>query len=321
VRFAFRSPETDNFWSQLILASTSYAERTAFSAASAPFAADSADTTTTRPQYVLMTGGRVGGLRTTVAARYRRFDSEDFVSPSVRAEWGAGALLVSGSFERTAEDSLTRADAGARYTVGSRLALAGQLSRRGSFSDSAPDAQQFVRADASVRLGSWWFSGGYIQRDSLGMPALRMFGDSARGAIADKATGQVYTAAGPLYRALRGEASTVRWDAPGALRPQNVIRARVGLETDWRARFPRGDFTIRAWIMVEERDGMLFPSDTGLVPLPPARPFSSLLEIRIRSATISWQFRNFLGAEYQTVPGFAMPSRINMYGVRWNFRN
>jgi hypothetical protein len=161
VRFAFRSPETDNFWSQLILASTSYAERTAFSAASAPFAADSADTTTTRPQYVLMTGGRVGGLRTTVAARYRRFDSEDFVSPSVRAEWGAGALLVSGSFERTAEDSLTRADAGARYTVGSRLALAGQLSRRGSFSDSAPDAQQFVRADASVRLGSWWFSGGY----------------------------------------------------------------------------------------------------------------------------------------------------------------
>jgi hypothetical protein len=57
------------------------------------------------------------------------------------------------------------------------------------------------------------------------------------------------------------------------------------------------------------------------VLLPEARLYSSILEIRIKSATISWQFRNLLGAAYQTVPGFEMPSRVNLYGIRWTFTN
>ena len=33
------------------------------------------------------------------------------------------------------------------------------------------------------------------------------------------------------------------------------------------------------------------------------------------------EFRNFLGTQYETVPGYRMPALINLYGVRWNFAN
>ena len=39
------------------------------------------------------------------------------------------------------------------------------------------------------------------------------------------------------------------------------------------------------------------------------------------SAVVSWQQRNLLGQEYQFVPGYGSPHRINIYGVRWDFFN
>ena len=45
------------------------------------------------------------------------------------------------------------------------------------------------------------------------------------------------------------------------------------------------------------------------------------LELRLLTATITFQYRNFLGAEYQQVPGFDMPNITSFYGIRWNFIN
>ena len=48
---------------------------------------------------------------------------------------------------------------------------------------------------------------------------------------------------------------------------------------------------------------------------------STLLEIRISTATIFWNYRNPVGAIYSTYPGYVMPRLVNMYGVRWQFWN
>ena len=57
----------------------------------------------------------------------------------------------------------------------------------------------------------------------------------------------------------------------------------------------------------------------AVVSVPGYRTISSLLEIRILRATVSWQFRNFLGERYSQVPGFIAPRQTNFYGVRWTF--
>jgi hypothetical protein len=48
---------------------------------------------------------------------------------------------------------------------------------------------------------------------------------------------------------------------------------------------------------------------------------STLLEIRIMRAVLTYQQRNILGYLYQVVPGFEMPRVLAIYGVRWDFWN
>jgi hypothetical protein len=104
-------------------------------------------------------------------------------------------------------------------------------------------------------------------------------------------------------------------------RPARYYSGRLWLDSDWRSRFPQGHFTIRVSLTGERRESYLVPLESGNTEVVASTTFSSNLEIRIKSATISWQFRNFMGADYETVPGFRMPSRINLYGVRWTFTN
>jgi len=76
--------------------------------------------------------------------------------------------------------------------------------------------------------------------------------------------------------------------------------------------------------MHEYRSGVTFPSEfqrNGVEKTVGYRTINTLLEIRILTATLSWQFRNVLGERYQQFPGFAMPRQTNIYGVRWFFSN
>lgn len=320
-RLGLGNAERSRLWLQLIVASGAHAERSTFRPAQGPFAADSADTTRTRMQHVLQLGANAGDFSGSAAVRHRRYAGASRLTPALRGSWQRGTQGIAAFVERSADDSLLRADLVGRVGLGSRLELSAGYGRRSSFADSAGPAQGFLHAGAALRLGAWWFRGGVVERDSTTAPAPAIFGPGGAAAVLPGGQALTFGAAGPLYRAVRVEVSGVRRDAGGIYAPQTHLRARVGLETDWRARFPRGDFTIRAWVGVERRGASLFPGDTGVVLLAGAQPFTSLLEIRIRSATIIWQFHNFLGEPYQTVPGFDMPRRINLYGVRWNFRN
>jgi hypothetical protein len=51
------------------------------------------------------------------------------------------------------------------------------------------------------------------------------------------------------------------------------------------------------------------------------RTVSTLLQVRILTAEIFWNFRNILGERYSQIPGYRLPRLTNIYGVRWEFWN
>ena len=52
-----------------------------------------------------------------------------------------------------------------------------------------------------------------------------------------------------------------------------------------------------------------------------AQLVTGLLEIRLQSATIFYQYRNLTGRAYEQIPGLTMPPAVQMYGMRWEFWN
>ena len=96
----------------------------------------------------------------------------------------------------------------------------------------------------------------------------------------------------------------------------------MALKTEWLSRFPRHTFSILASGAFDYRTPTLFPTQlSGFQQSSNAYVFSTLLEIRILHATLTWQFRNLFGYPYNLVPGFVMPRQTNLYGVRWSFWN
>jgi outer membrane cobalamin receptor len=54
---------------------------------------------------------------------------------------------------------------------------------------------------------------------------------------------------------------------------------------------------------------------------PGYRVLSFKLEIRVQTATVTYQFRNLLQEKYAMVPGFNMPRQTQFYGIKWDFWN
>jgi len=106
---------------------------------------------------------------------------------------------------------------------------------------------------------------------------------------------------------------------PMYFRPRYQTRSELFIRSNFLQRFPTGDFGLTASIIHEYRSGTRFPVGNTDELTIGYRTISTLLEIRILSATLTWQFRNFLGERYKQVPNFLMPRQTNFYGVRWNF--
>lgn len=329
LRLARGTPGTGAPWVQFIASGTSFSEKSPKSVTTfggAP--ADTADTTAFHAQYVLTGGVDRGDLRTTAILRYRAYNGRGNFSPALRGEWDHGALFGSVYAERAAEDSTMRIDAALRYRMGTRIALTGGVSRRSPTSGSSATASATASATTSattfegaIRVRDAWIAGGVTSQPAANIIAPNVFGAKLTAATTPSVMGKTFALWGPLYRAISFDIRGVLWPEAREYRPQNYVRARVGVDTDWRSRFPHGDFTLRASLLVEHMGGVLIPRAPESIILPAASPMSSMVEIRVKTATITWQFRNLLGAQYQTVPGFDMPARTNLYGVRWRFTN
>ncbi len=92
-------------------------------------------------------------------------------------------------------------------------------------------------------------------------------------------------------------------------------------ESCFLQRFPSGHLHILAAVTHDYRSHALFRWRPATFHSSQYRTWGFLLEIRLLTATLSYQYRNFFGEDYSQVPGFRMPRQMNFYGVRWNFFN
>lgn len=341
LRGSWRSADRDGPWAQVIAMgrhATEIGERRATASGSIPI--DTTDTLTSRPQYVAAAGFTRGGVRAsgTLRTRAGTGSGEALLSPALRLSvdrrWMAATALAE-RVERHDDSSLTRLEGIARLSPTTWLSLSGAVAREtGVHSLAGPgdgaagaEGQLSLRGELGVRLWRTWASGGVLRRGDALLLTPRMFHAGAPPAArADgDLTGAFVALRGPLWKAFGVDAYGVRWDRADALyRPQFQSRAELFFRTNWLSRFPSGEFGFLVAGIHEYRSNVLFPSAasaTAVAAAPQSRVVSTLLELRLQNAVISWQYRNILIERFEYVPGFVAPRPINYYGVRWDFWN
>ncbi len=351
-------------WFQLLVAAEGH-QGIARSTRPASAAAEVPDTTAYENQLLLTGGASLLGARVSAAERIRRASGRTSHVLSGRASFDHTRLGVSLFAEGRSALYPARAEASVKLVPIDRVALTASASRTGSgkfsrvfgdfqytpFVDSTgavttrPEnefgggydssraaryelgARTSLRAEAGIRVGEVWVSGGVLRRGATSLLAPTELDSAASrpGAlrVEGEATGTTAALRGRLYRALYVDAWAVRWnDSTGLYRPQYQTRAELYLQTNLLNRFPRGNFGLLGSLAHEYRSNARFAtSDDAIRVAPGFRTVAFKLEIRIQTAVVSYQFRNLLQERYAQVPGYFLPRQMQFYGVRWDFWN
>ena len=352
VRVAYADPDTSRYWAQAMAVYSYYnytGLRTLPLITFPQTAADSAfntlplDTSTVRRQYVFTAGSVYGPLRVSAGERIVAGGTNTqicltplrcaspspstFSIPSLRAAVYLPFVAVSGFAEAKSSDSVSRADVTAQLTPLSFVSVLGAVGRTKNYQvRDSTITTNYTRAELGLRVKNLWLLGGIVHRDSIRVTPPTEFNtprDTLRAFTVRNelsATGGTVAIRGQLWRILHADVSAIRWnDSAGFYRPRYQTRSELFLHTNLLNKIPSGNLGITAGLVHEYRSGVLFPRGFGVDTVPGYRTISSLLEIRILTATISWQFRNFLGERYIQVPRYLMPRQTNFYGVRWSF--
>lgn len=296
--------------------------------------------THSRAQWVGTAGASLAGARLSLTGRYRVYEGRRLLSPSARAsvdrKWVAATILA----ERVRSDSVPRSprrgpsadtlratdilDASVRITPLSFLSLAGAAGRRterGAGIDSL--TSNHYRGEIGVRVGSVWLSGGVMGRDTALLVAPRLFGNLYQPYREGRSVGQFAAVRGRIWKDIFADAQGSLWNQDTLrYRPKYQARSEVFVRTNWTRKFPSGNFGLLFSVRHDYRSNVRFPtSESTWVTSRQNRIISTLLEIRIVNAVVTWQYRNLLGDEFDQLPGFKMPRQVNLYGVRWDFSN
>jgi hypothetical protein len=330
LRLAVGDPDTSAMWAQVMLEGSKYdytGVRTLPLIPNPVTPQDSAinnlslDTTVFRTQYIATAGVTRGPFRVSGTGRYFVSGGQSIFAPSVRASFWSPWLGVSAYVEGKSADSLSHSDITAQFTPLSFISVIGSVGR--SSDDHIADSSfstTYALGEVGVRVYNLWLLGGVLRRDSVRLAPPRVF-DTTFVPVPDQAaTGLTASIRGQLWRLLRTDISAVRWNDTAAFyRPRYETRSELYLQSNFLQRFPTNDFALKASIVHQYRSGVFYPTVLGPEEAPGYRTISTLLEIRILDATISWQFRNILGERYTQVPNFVMPRQTNFYGIRWSF--
>jgi hypothetical protein len=282
----------------------------------------SGDTTTSRPQLVLSGGWSGGGLRISATNRLRHVANAQQISPEVRASYDRHSLTLSAYAERSSTDSVLRADVSARAVPARNLAVSVGVGRAAPISGKAAPTTLVMRGELGVRLGGLWVTGGVLTRDTASLPAPVVFDTGFRSRAQGRTTGTFASIRGKFWRDLGLDVVGIRYGSAGDFLPQYQTRAQLYFESSFLGRFPSGNLHVVMAITHDYRSVAFFPlGDATELRSSQYRTWGALLEIRLLSATLTYQFRNFLNADYTQVPGFRMPAALNYYGIRWNFFN
>jgi len=261
-----------------------------------------------------------------VGARLRSIAGSSKLSETVRLGYEQPRFALGFLGERAPNDLLTRTEVSGRFLPTSFFAIGGAVSRHTAMGGSLRPSSMSMRAEAGLRLGRMWATGGVMTRDTALLAAPVVFDTAFRSASEGPVTGIFGTLRGKIWRDIGVEFSGTRWDNAGVFRPRYQTRSEAYINTSWPGRFPSGNLNIMFAVIHEYRTQALFPvaitaDSTDLVPSTQYRSIGTILEIKLLSATLTYQYRNILGAQYQQVPRFEVPRTLSIYGVRWYARS
>lgn len=322
------------------------------------------DSNTYVGQYVASAGVTSGPFRVSATERVRTLRGRVSSTPSARASVESPVLAASLFAEASSALTPSRIEATARLMPLSRIAFLASASRTGSGTferilgdtiggrtidtagvyqpgpvyfyagyDSLEVARYSLasrtnfRAEAGVRLGDLWVSGGLIRRGATTlMPPGEIVTDTVVGSAVrteEEATARTVAVRGRLFKSLYADAWGIAWDdTAGFYRPRYQSRAELYIQTSLLDRFPKGNFGLLTSLAHEYRSKVSFPlPGDSVITTGHIRTLAFKLELRIQTAVVSYQFRNVLQERYQLVPGFSMPRQTQFYGVRWEFWN
>ena len=318
VRVGWKAVDREGAWVQLVAATLSSKLRQP--EGSTGIAADSGDTTASQGQYTAQAGLNRGALRMTVGARARAMDGSTATAPFGRAEWHGLKYALSGSAGKRFA-ATTVWDVRAQATPFSWLRLSATT---GAFQPSGDTVSRSgTSADALLTLRGRWIGGGLRTVGAAIVLPPVVFDKAMEPITTPAATAHTFTAGAPIWRGWMARTDVVAWTSATPYRPQTQARTRLWFASDFRERFPRSNFHLLAVLNHEYRSRLFVPKEAD--PFGQVAKafgvFGTLLEIRIGTAVISWDYRNTSGLNYETFPGYVMPRIASVYGIRWQFWN
>ena len=316
-------------WAQATVASLGFRGTTApnrsVGATSQP---DTLPRKTTETQYNLSAGYTLGAARVELQDRLRSLEGTSYNSASARLDLVTSFAVLSGFAEHDGFNQTTSVDAGIRLQPLPFIAVAGSIAHTAAGSLSNPTSGSgslprgtSARGEVALKMFRPWVSAGIISVDKTQGLAPVVYDTLFLPTTAGRRNAGTVSIRGPLGRGFGIDAWIVRWDSTWQYQPQYQSRSEINFANNFRSRFPRGDFEVRAAAVYEYRGHNIFPLTAGDVLNGAAKTLTGQLEIRILRAVVSYQQRNILAYQYQVIPGFEMPRVLAIYGVRWEFWN
>jgi hypothetical protein len=312
-------------WLQLIASTSRFAESNAKTTtpptAGVPFTGDTVDTIASRAQYVATGGVRFANASLSGAARYRVFNGQWFLSPSARLSYDRGILAATAYAEQQESDSTLRGDASARLKLLPFLAVSGSLGQTRPIKGNERPASTAYRGEVGLKVGQLWATGGIMSIDTTIVPAPRAY-DTLYKDVSVSRRLTFATLRGKFWKGFGIDVKAEKAPAGQPYVPEYQVRSQLYASTSWLSRFPTGNFHILAAVQLDYRTEVTFPTTNEVPQLSTQyRSISSLIELRLYDAVISWQNRNMVGEFYSVVPYYLAPRTMNYYGVRWDFFN
>ncbi|HEY0930163.1 MAG TPA: hypothetical protein VGE27_09625 [Gemmatimonas sp.] len=286
------------------------------------------DTITARTQQVVAVGYRTNNWAVSLTDRIRPLNGQSVHAPVARGSANWRAFSLGGWVERSGPDSTDRTEVVAQFRPTSWFVVNGSHASRTPVDSSLRIASSSLRAEAAVRYKNIWLSGGVLREDAVRYANIELLNLPGVMLDAPAAQGMLIGARGRLYKDVQFEVQSIRWDTEQFQRPPSTIRADLALISDWRRRFPKGEFSINARISYEMRGGVPFyygvrgeEEEPDIRVTEKAQVATAHLEIRIQKGTLFYQYRNLSGGQYEQIRGITMPPAVQMYGMRWEFWN
>jgi len=318
---------TRGFWSQAVLSALRTKQQGADSSVivEEDTTIVEGDTIRGQTQHVAAVGYRGAWWAASYTNRLRPLAGRLQQAPVIRGSLRWWKVDAGAWMERDGRDSTDRTDLYARLRPTSWLALVvGRSSRTPEDTTGRPPVRT-LRAEAAVRFKGLWLGGGVLRDDATVYGTLPMLGGQAFPLGANAATGVMASVHGRLYKDLRLDVQAISWDAAQYNRAKTHIRTELALVSEWRRRFPKGQFGFNARLILDSRSRVPFyygPDEEATKWITePAVVATGLLEIRIEQGTLFYQYRNLTGGQYEQIRGITMPPAVQMYGVRWQFFN